>query len=197
MNIFEWLKENKYDYTWDVKIGNKTPDVIAFDDEKIVAFEIRRTSPEIAIAVKQCLQYLEKVNETYIILPSKEIDKLPENTLKAIEKKGIGLIEANEKIKVIFSAKKIGSINKKFLEKLKERSLSKPIDSNKDFEKKIINLLSKHPEGLTTIDISKILGIHRHTATKYVNQLVESEKIYQRQVGPAKLCYLSKKEEKE
>jgi len=194
MNIFEWLKEKNYDYTWDVKIGNKTPDVIGFNHEKIVAFEIKRTSSKINVAVKKCLQYLEKANEAYIILPSKEIDKLPKNTLKTIEKKGIGLIEANEKIKIIFAAKKIGSINKKFLEELKERSLSKPADNSKDVEEKIIDLLSKHPEGLTAVDISKILGMHRHTATKYINRLVGSEKIYQRQVGPAKLCYLSERE---
>jgi DNA-binding IclR family transcriptional regulator len=58
---------------------------------------------------------------------------------------------------------------------------------------RIVELLSKHPEGLTTVDIARELGMHRHTVTKYIYQLVGSKKIHQRQVGPAKLCYLSKK----
>ena len=58
---------------------------------------------------------------------------------------------------------------------------------------RVIEILSKHPEGLTATDLAKLLGIHRHTVTKYLYQLIGSEDIYQRQVGPAKLYYISKK----
>jgi len=66
----------------------------------------------------------------------------------------------------------------------------------KRITEQIVEILSKHPEGLTAVDLAKLLGIHRHTVTKYIYQLIGSEEIHQRQVGPAKLCYLSKKGEK-
>lgn len=60
----------------------------------------------------------------------------------------------------------------------------------------ILEILSMHPEGLTTVEIAKMIGMHRHTVTKYIYQLIGSKEIHQRQVGPAKLCYLSKRVEK-
>ena len=62
-------------------------------------------------------------------------------------------------------------------------------DTNR-VEEKIIETLREHPEGLTILNIAKLIGIHRHTATKYIYYLVGTEAIYQRDVGPAKLCYL-------
>jgi predicted transcriptional regulator len=59
-----------------------------------------------------------------------------------------------------------------------------------NFRERIIKILIKHPEGLTTIEIARILGSHRHTITKYIYQLVGEGVIYQREVGTAKLCYL-------
>ena len=56
----------------------------------------------------------------------------------------------------------------------------------------ILQVLREHPEGLTTVDIAKLLGSHRHTITKYIYQLNGEGKIYQRKVGPAKLCYLKR-----
>lgn len=50
----------------------------------------------------------------------------------------------------------------------------------------------KHPEGLTFTQIAKLVGMHRHTVTKYVYQLIGSGEIYQREVGTARLCYLRK-----
>jgi len=58
----------------------------------------------------------------------------------------------------------------------------------------IIKLLKEHPEGLTTVEIARMLGSHRHTITKYIYQLVGEGLINQRKIGSAKLCYL--KEEK-
>lgn len=195
MDIFQWLKNNKYSYTWNVKIAGRTPDIIGFNDEEIIAFEIKRYSTEVTTAIGQCLHYLEKANKVYIILPSKEVRKLSKSSLKIIKKSGIGLIGANDSIKILLTAKSFGSLNEKFLEQLKEKSLTKT-SNHENVKTKIINLLSKHPEGLTAVDLAKELGIHRHTITKYIYQLIGSKEIYQRQVGPAKLCYLSKKGEK-
>ncbi|MEM5812216.1 MAG: hypothetical protein QW286_00720, partial [Candidatus Aenigmatarchaeota archaeon] len=64
----------------------------------------------------------------------------------------------------------------------------------------IINVLRKHPDGLTLTSIAQLTGLHRHTATKYVYELKGAGIINERDVGSAKLCYLregfSKTEEK-
>lgn len=54
----------------------------------------------------------------------------------------------------------------------------------------IINLLRKHPEGLTISSIATHCGIHRHTATKYVYELRGADLVTERDIGPAKLIYL-------
>jgi len=60
----------------------------------------------------------------------------------------------------------------------------------KDPRKKIIEVLKKHPEGLTFQKIAKLTGMSRITATKYIHELLGAGVIYQRKVGVAKLCYL-------
>jgi predicted transcriptional regulator len=65
-----------------------------------------------------------------------------------------------------------------------------PILVQNNFRDRIIKILIKHPEGLATTEIARILGSHRHTITKYIYQLVGEGVIYQRKVGTAKLCYL-------
>jgi ribosomal protein S24E len=66
------------------------------------------------------------------------------------------------------------------------------LDKN-NVKEKIKKVLSKHPEGLPIIEIAKLVGMHRHTITKYIYQLVGSGEIYQREVGTARLCYLKKR----
>jgi len=56
-----------------------------------------------------------------------------------------------------------------------------------------LNLLKKHPEGLTIQKISEFLGTSRITATKYIHELIGEGKIYQRKVGVAKLCYVKER----
>jgi DNA-binding IclR family transcriptional regulator len=57
-------------------------------------------------------------------------------------------------------------------------------------KERIIEALREHPEGLTRVEIAKIIGSHRHTVTKYIYELVGKKLVYQREVGTAKLCYL-------
>ena len=57
-------------------------------------------------------------------------------------------------------------------------------------KERVIKILKKHPEGLTTIEISKIIGMTRHSVTKYIYQLLGEDSIFQREIGTAKLCYL-------
>jgi predicted transcriptional regulator len=64
------------------------------------------------------------------------------------------------------------------------------IAGQNNFKERIIVILRNHPEGLTIIEISKLLDSHRHTITKYIYQLIGEGLIYQRKIGTAKLCYL-------
>lgn len=56
--------------------------------------------------------------------------------------------------------------------------------------KLIVEALMKHPEGLTLVSLAKITGLHRHTSTKYLYEMTGAGIVYQRKVGPARLCYL-------
>ena len=59
-----------------------------------------------------------------------------------------------------------------------------------NFRERIIDSLKKHPEGLTLWDLAKNTGINRITVSKYIFGMVFEGIVYQRNVGPAKLCYL-------
>ncbi|MCK4335290.1 MAG: hypothetical protein KAW40_01035, partial [Candidatus Aenigmarchaeota archaeon] len=65
----------------------------------------------------------------------------------------------------------------------------------------IIEVLRKHPEGLTITVISELTKLHRHTVTKYLYELRGADIIYEREIGPARLCYIkdgiTKRKEKE
>jgi hypothetical protein len=63
----------------------------------------------------------------------------------------------------------------------------------KDPIKTIIEALKLNPEGLTLLSLAQVTGLHRHTCTKYIHELIGAGIVYQRDVGAAKLCYLSKK----
>ena len=65
-----------------------------------------------------------------------------------------------------------------------------------DIKNKIVEVLKKHPEGLAIVEIIKILGVSKHTVTKYIYQLVGEDRIYLREVGTAKLCYLKDENER-
>lgn len=66
------------------------------------------------------------------------------------------------------------------------------IDKN-HVKERIKKVLSEHPEGLPILEIARLVGMHRHTVTKYVYELIGAGIIYQREVGTAKLCYLKEK----
>ena len=61
-----------------------------------------------------------------------------------------------------------------------------------ELKEKIVEIIKKHPEGLTATEISKILGLHRHTATKYILVLEAIDIVYRRRVGSATLHYIKK-----
>ena len=53
---------------------------------------------------------------------------------------------------------------------------------------RIIKALKEHPEGLTIMNISKVIGMNRLTVSKYVYGLMSEDLILERKIGPAKLC---------
>lgn len=193
MNIFQWLKNQGYDYTWNVKIGARMPDIIAFNNKEISAFEIKKYANEILKAVGQCFAYLKQANKVYIILPSEEIVKIHSSELELLKKHGIGLIQANNKVKVLIEPKFFPYFDKEFIELLKNKSLSKVSRRHfKNVENEIMVVLKEHPEGLSITEVAEALKLHRHTVIKYIYQLIGSGSLFQRKVGPVKLCYLKK-----
>ncbi|MCX8179718.1 MAG: helix-turn-helix domain-containing protein [Candidatus Aenigmarchaeota archaeon] len=63
----------------------------------------------------------------------------------------------------------------------------------KDPKHEIIEILKKHPEGLTLQKIAQLANMNRLTVTKYVHELIGAGVVYQRKVGAAKLCYLKER----
>jgi len=61
-----------------------------------------------------------------------------------------------------------------------------------DVKERIIEILSKHPEGLTFTQIAVEVGMHRHTITKYIYELKGEGIILVRDLRTLKLCYLKK-----
>ncbi len=54
---------------------------------------------------------------------------------------------------------------------------------------KILDLLEKYNQGLSIDDVARFLKISRTTAAKYLEVLVETDKIKRREVGNTKLHY--------
>jgi len=58
-------------------------------------------------------------------------------------------------------------------------------------EEKILKVLSKNRDGVTIADISRHIGVHRNTVSKYIFGLVKEGTVNQRRIGVVSLCYLS------
>jgi predicted transcriptional regulator len=65
------------------------------------------------------------------------------------------------------------------------------MNDQNSFKEKIQRILSKHPEGLSLSEISRLVGAHRHTITKYVHELIGAGIVFQRDLGTVKLHYLT------
>ncbi len=61
----------------------------------------------------------------------------------------------------------------------------------KDYSARIKKLLKANPRGLTITDISKRTGINRNSVARYMDRLTISGQVEMRQLGPAKVFYLS------
>ena len=63
-------------------------------------------------------------------------------------------------------------------------------------KRRVEEVLKKHPEGLHILKIAKLVGVHRHTVTKYIHELIGAGLIEQRTIGPVKLCILVRRSKK-
>jgi hypothetical protein len=63
----------------------------------------------------------------------------------------------------------------------------------RDFEKMILNHLSRYPSGLTITDISKGIKASRNTVSKYISILEIKEEVFTRKVGAYTLYYNSER----
>lgn len=65
------------------------------------------------------------------------------------------------------------------------------MNNNGEHRKRMmLSVLRTHPEGLTICSLSKIIGLHRQTITKYIFELKGAGIIHRRRVGSATLHYL-------
>lgn len=194
-SLVKWLTDKTYECFYNFPLGGKFPDMIAIKNNKLVAFELKKHVSEIPQAMGQCLFYLNKANEVYIVLPIEEEHLLSDSIIKTLKLQGIGLIVANDKIKTLIEAKNFNKDNMLIIEKIKEMKNvnERDIKERADTKKLIIEILKEHPEGLILMDVAKYISVNRFTAAKYVYGLIGEGLVYQRKVGTSKLCYLKVK----
>ena len=70
------------------------------------------------------------------------------------------------------------------------------INKKSDVKDEIVRVLSGHPEGLTTQNLSEMIGVSRNTVIRYASELKGEEVIYIRREGPLTLHYLKSLMEK-
>ena len=190
--LSNWLVNKKYECFYDYPIGGKFHDLIAIKDKELIAFEFKKYAKEIPTAMGQCLFYLQNSNRVYIVIPKKEKDFLSNSLIETLKNHGIGLMVVDDTIKILIKAKKFSRDNISFLEEIRRKKKATINGKTKknNVRERITEVLEEHPEGLTTIDISKYIGMSRHSLAKYIYQLLGEGKIFQREIGTAKLCYL-------
>ena len=191
MNIFDWLTENGYKYTWNFKLADRIPEIIAFNSKEVVVLEIKVV--DIEKSASKLVEYTEYANKVFLIVSEKTATTLSENMKNLLKTIGIGLIKANGTVEVLIQAKQFSPKNKELIEALKERVIDEQYLTPSGIRNKIIEILRKHRDGLSISYMAKISGIHRQTLAKYLNQLRSYGAIRIRNLGTLKLCYLNEK----
>jgi biotin operon repressor len=190
--LVNWLANRRYECFHDFPLGGKFPDLIAVKDRELIAFELKRHVDEIPTAMGKCLFYLSEANKVFIVIPKEEENLVASSAIQTLKDQGIGLLSADSTIKVLVDAKEFRKNNISVIEEIEKRKDNKELKRKNDVKKRVIEILKEHPEGLTTVDISKYVGMSRHSVTKYIYQLLGEGTIFQREVGTAKLCYLKR-----
>jgi predicted transcriptional regulator len=64
----------------------------------------------------------------------------------------------------------------------------------KNIRDMILEALKSNPQGITISALSKKTGTNRVTVSKYIYGLLTEGIVFERSVGPAKLCYLKEED---
>jgi len=185
-----WLTSKNFECFYNFPLGGKFPDLIAIKGKELIALEIKSSAGEIPTAMGQCLFFLNDANKAYIVIPKEEEKLLANSVIETLKNQGIGLIIVDSKIKILVEAKEFHKNNISIIEEIKKKIITKESKVKIDVNSKIVEILKEHPEGLTTVDIAKHIGMTRQSVTKYIYQLLGEGAVYQRKVGTAKICYL-------
>ena len=199
MDILKWLKQRGYQYTWNFRIGTRTPDLIAFNDREVIVFEFKRYATELSNALGQCLFYRKKTNKSFIVLGHAETSRLQSSSLQLLKKYGVGLISVNENVKIVIDSKFSKFSDERLFKALKSKSIDSTTYSTsrmvgEEVKQKIINTLKENPQGLHILGISRLVGAHRHTVTKYIYEMIGAGSITVREIGTVKICVLNEVE---
>lgn len=187
--LSEWLVGKGYECFYNFPLGGKFPDIIAIKGNELIAFELKTRAVDITTAMGQCLFYLNCANKVFIALPLEEENLLSDYVFKTLEVHGIGLLSIGKNVKPLVDAKEFNKNISTVIKEIRKKS-NKMFKIRNNVKSEVLETLSKHPEGLTTVDIAKYIGMSRHSVTNYVYELLGRGLISQRNIGTAKLCYL-------
>jgi len=59
-----------------------------------------------------------------------------------------------------------------------------------NIRERLVEVLEGQTQGMTIQELSNFLGVSRNTVSKYIYGLISEDVVYQRKIGPAKLCCL-------
>ncbi|MFH1229846.1 MAG: hypothetical protein V1678_05505 [Candidatus Aenigmatarchaeota archaeon] len=186
--LSKWLTSCGYECFYNFPLGGKFPDLLAIKGDELVAFELKSHANEIPMAMGQCLFYLNEANRAFIVIPFGERALLGSYVFKTLNNHGIGLIAADKDVKQLVDARSFSKDNSLTIGEI--RGKNNPLKARVDVKEEILDTLSKHPEGITTIDIAKYIGMSRHSVTNYVYNILGEGLISQRNIGMARLCFL-------
>jgi len=59
-----------------------------------------------------------------------------------------------------------------------------------NIKERLVEALKGKIQGMTIQELSNLLCVSRNTVSKYIYGLISEDVVYQRKIGPAKLCCL-------
>ena len=189
-DIQSCLVNKGYECFYNVSLGGKIAGLVAIKNNKITVFEFKKHATEISMAIGHCLHYLNDANKVYIVICSKERDLISQSTIDILKKHGIGLIINDHTIEVLVRAKEFEKNNNLAINEIVKNFNNKTNYDREHIKEHLIDVLKKHPDGLSISNISKLTGLNRLTASKYLS-IMEAEKTVEfRRIGMTKLFKL-------
>lgn len=187
--IRNWLESEKYIHLENIPVGGKFPDIVALKSKEVTSIEVKVNAQEITKAIGQCLFHSLESNKLFVSIPLNEYELVPENAKKIMKENNIGILGCNKNnVKILINSKYVEKNNSSLIEKINEKiknGVRPAIRDQKDFIRELKKSLSIQP--MTIDEISKYLGIHRVTASKYLAVMEAKGIVKRRDIGKAKL----------